>query len=168
VNEEPDVAASAPRAEITLPDGQRLQARVTRRRRDRSGVWWYDLTLDVPDREDDRRHGPTLTARTITFSAPHPLVQPIAGEDYRSLDPPPPGERKRWRLDDAPMWMRAEFLVHRLDCAQAHGEHLLTDQEVLQMLADPEAAACCEVCRPETLLPHRPHCGPEVSEDRAD
>lgn len=79
-------------------------------------------------------------------------MRPIPGEDYRRLDPPPPQERMRWRLDRAPLWMRAEFLVHRLDCAQGHGDHLLTDRAALEMLADPETAACCEVCRPDTLL----------------
>ncbi|MFJ6752143.1 DUF6233 domain-containing protein [Streptomyces sp. NPDC091266] len=78
----------------------------------------------------------------------------MAGQNYRALDPIPPAERRRWRLNNAPQRVRAEFLVHRLDCAQASGDHLLTDQEALRTLADPEAAACCEVCCPETVLRH--------------
>ncbi|AZS76149.1 hypothetical protein DDE74_39645 [Streptomyces lydicus] len=62
----PDV--SRPRAAVTLPNGQHLQAVVVRRRRDRLGVWWYDLEIELPDRADDRRHGPFLTSRTIVFS----------------------------------------------------------------------------------------------------
>lgn len=53
----PDVP-SHPQADVTLPNGQRLQASVLRRRRDRSGVWWCDLEIGLPDRIDDRRHGP--------------------------------------------------------------------------------------------------------------
>lgn len=95
----PDV--SRPQADVTLPNGQHLQAAVVRRRRDRSGVWWYDLEIELPDRVD-RRHGPALTSRTVTFCAPYPVVQRIEGEDYSSLDLPPPEERKRWRLSPPP------------------------------------------------------------------
>ncbi|MEJ8653848.1 hypothetical protein WKI65_38880 [Streptomyces sp. MS1.AVA.3] len=94
MDEPGSIAGAAPVAEVALPGGQHLRAAVTRRRRDRSGAWWYDLELEIPDREDDRRHGPRLVTRTLTFSAPHPVVQPVDGEDYRSLDPPPPQERK--------------------------------------------------------------------------
>ncbi|WP_432215910.1 DUF6233 domain-containing protein [Streptomyces hygroscopicus] len=50
------------------------------------------------------------------------------------------------------MWQRAEFLVHRPDCAQAGSDRLLTDQEALEMPTDPEVAAFCDVCRPDTIL----------------
>ncbi|MEV5123584.1 DUF6233 domain-containing protein [Streptomyces decoyicus] len=55
-------------------------------------------------------------------------------------------------MDDAPLWQRAEFLVHRPDCAQASSDRLLTDREALEMLADPEVAGSCDVCRPDTIL----------------
>ncbi|WP_407547834.1 DUF6233 domain-containing protein [Streptomyces sp. Pv4-95] len=141
-----------PRAEVSLPDGQRLQAAVTRRRRDRAGVWWYDLEIEIPDRDDDRRHGPTLTSRMITFSAPHPVVQPLPGEDYSSLNPAPPHERRRWRIYDAPRTSPADYYIHRDDCAQCLGDRLLSDAEALQALADPETAVPCPVCRPDTIL----------------
>ncbi|MFI9078308.1 restriction endonuclease [Streptomyces sioyaensis] len=64
--------ASHPQADVTLPNGQHLQASVIRRHRDRSGVWWYDREIELPDRVDDRRAGPALTSRTVSFSAPHP------------------------------------------------------------------------------------------------
>ncbi|MGW2634904.1 hypothetical protein ACWC2K_37145 [Streptomyces chattanoogensis] len=106
------------------------QKAVTRRRRDRSGTWWYDVQVDIPDRQDDRRHGPALIRRTIEFCAPYPVVQPVEGERYDVLDPPPPEERQRWLLAMSPHqdgW--ADFPLHRLDCAQAQGsERLLTDQ----------------------------------------
>ncbi|MGA5565301.1 hypothetical protein ACPCUV_29600 [Streptomyces platensis] len=47
----PDV--SLPQADVTLPDGQHLQAGVVRRRRDRSGMWWYDLEIELPDRVEN-------------------------------------------------------------------------------------------------------------------
>ncbi|MEV5123585.1 hypothetical protein AB0K49_12355 [Streptomyces decoyicus] len=87
MDEPGSTAGAAPVVEVALPGGQRLRAAVTRRRRDRSGTWWYDLELEIPDREDDRRHGPRLVTRILTFSAPHPVVQPVEGEDYRSLAP---------------------------------------------------------------------------------
>ncbi|MFG2097295.1 DUF6233 domain-containing protein [Streptomyces sp. NPDC048612] len=144
---------AGPKAEVCLPDGQRLRAAVVRRRRDRAGVWWYDLQLQIPDRAEDRRHAPALIARTISFSAPHPVVRPIPGEDYTSLDPPPPHERRRWRLDAAPTDGWVEFYVNRPDCAQAEGtDRLLTDQEALGMLADPDTTLPCPVCRPDRVL----------------
>ncbi|WP_044364961.1 DUF6233 domain-containing protein [Streptomyces natalensis] len=149
--------ASAPRAEVTLPDGQRLTAPVTRRRRDRSGTWWYDLQIELPDRSEDRRHGPTLTSRTITICAPHPVVQPIPGEDYSSLDPPPPEKRKQWRLSPPPAQdSRADAYLHRLDCAQAQSAGgMLTDREALAALAGPDVTVPCPVCRPDAVLRHR-------------
>lgn len=63
----PDVSPPPPQADVTLPNGQHLQAEVTRRRRGRSGVWWYVLEIELPDRVDDRRHGPALTSRKVTF-----------------------------------------------------------------------------------------------------
>ncbi|MEU4205671.1 hypothetical protein AB0F64_37865 [Streptomyces sp. NPDC026294] len=35
----------------------------------------------------------------VELSAPHPIVQPIEGEDYTVLAPPPPEKRTRWRVD---------------------------------------------------------------------
>ncbi|MFH8566987.1 DUF6233 domain-containing protein [Streptomyces sp. NPDC017993] len=143
-----------PRAEVSLPDGQRLRAAVTRRRRDRAGVWWYDLEVEIPDRDDDRRHGPTLTTRVIAFSAPHPVVQPLPSEDYSSLNPPPAHLRRRWRIYDAPRTSPSDYYIHRDDCAQCLGDRLLSDAEALQALADHETTAPCPVCRPDTVLSH--------------
>ncbi|MGW2410548.1 hypothetical protein ACWCXK_39550 [Streptomyces sp. NPDC001739] len=67
-----------PRAEVTLPDGQHLRAQVLGRHRDRSGVWWYRLAIDLPERVEDRRRGPALSSRKVTFSAPFPVVQPLS------------------------------------------------------------------------------------------
>ncbi|GGN44979.1 hypothetical protein GCM10012285_28180 [Streptomyces kronopolitis] len=71
-----------------------------------------------------------------------------------NLDPPPPHERRRWRLDAAPPtdgWV--EFYVHRRDCAQAQcTDRLLTGQEALGRLADPDATLPCPVCRPDRVL----------------
>lgn len=158
MDDEGDIApdVSHPRADVTLPDGQHLQASVLRRRRDRSGVWWYDLEIELPDRIDDRRHGPALTSRTVAFSAPHPVVQRISGEDYSSLDLPPPEQRKRWRLSPPPSgdgW--ADAYLHRPDCAQAQSTGgLLTDQEAREALAGPDVIVPCPVCRPDTVLRH--------------
>ncbi|MFJ6606654.1 DUF6233 domain-containing protein [Streptomyces lydicus] len=126
---------------------------MTRRRRDRFGVWWYDLQLDVPDRIDDRRRGPSLGVRTVEICVPHPYCLPLPGEDYSSLDPPPPQERRRWALAAAPSadgWVDA--YLHRPGCAQSRGGRLLTDQEALAALADPETTAACPVCRPDRVL----------------
>ncbi|MGA5267097.1 DUF6233 domain-containing protein [Streptomyces lydicamycinicus] len=150
----PDV--SPPQADVTLPNGRHLQAAVIRRRRDRSGVWWYDLEIELPDRVDDRRHGPALTSRKVTFCAPHPVVQGIEGEDYSSLDLPPPEHRKRWRLSPPPQgdgW--ADAYLHRLACAQAASEGgLVTDEEALEALGGPDITAPCPVCRPDTVVQH--------------
>ncbi|GAB7036077.1 DUF6233 domain-containing protein [Streptomyces sp. NPDC021749] len=149
--------AEAPRAEVTLPDGQHLQAVVLRRRLDRSGTWWYDLAVELPDRVDDRRRGPSLGSRTVTFCAPFPLVQPIPGVSYASLDLPPPEERKRWRLSPPTRAGWADACLHRPDCAQAGSTGgLVTDEEALAALAGHDMVTLpCPVCRPDTVLQHR-------------
>ncbi|WP_310726226.1 DUF6233 domain-containing protein [Streptomyces sp. N2A] len=148
--------AEAPQAEVTLPDGQHLRAKVLGRRRDRSGVWWYRLAIDLPEQVEDRRRGLALSSRTITFSAPFPVVQPLPGEDYTSLTPPPPEQRKRWRLSPPPHqdgW--ADAYLHRPDCAQAGSTGVLvSDEEALAALAGPNVTAPCPVCRPDTVLKH--------------
>lgn len=57
-----------PRAELQLPDGQRVRVRVTRCRPDRQGRYWYDYALELPTRLDDRRHRPSPTAYLSTRS----------------------------------------------------------------------------------------------------
>ncbi|MFJ5680786.1 DUF6233 domain-containing protein [Streptomyces sp. NPDC093097] len=142
-----------PRAELQLPDGQRVQVGVTRCRPDRDGRWWYDYVLELPTRVDDRRRGPSSTTVLFEGCAPHPIIQAIEGEDYRAIHAPPPEERQRWRLAPAPKPAWSDYLVHRLDCAQAqNAERLLTDAEALEVLADPAVARTCPVCRPETVL----------------
>ncbi|MFF0630350.1 DUF6233 domain-containing protein [Streptomyces sp. NPDC004296] len=142
-----------PRAELHLPDGQRVQVQVTRCRPDRRGRFWYDYTLELPTRADDRRHGPSPAVHLFEGSAPHPIIQPIEGEDYRAIHAPPPEERQRWRLAPAPQPAWSDFFVHRTDCAQAeNAERLLTDLEALEMLADPAVGVPCPVCRPDTVL----------------
>ncbi|MFH8558950.1 DUF6233 domain-containing protein [Streptomyces celluloflavus] len=98
------------------------------------------------------RRPAALARRIITFCAPHPVVQPLPGQDYTSLDPPPPQERRRWRLDIAPKGSWCEFFVHRLDCARGQGDYLVTDQEALEKLADPDTANACPICRPDAVL----------------
>ncbi|MEU6332004.1 DUF6233 domain-containing protein [Streptomyces sp. NPDC047049] len=146
-----------PLADVTLPDGQRVKAAVLGRRRDRSGVWWYDLAIELPDRVDDRRRGPSLGSRTITFCAPYPVARAIPGENYASLDLPPPEQRKRWRLSPPPWgdgW--ADAYLHRPDCAQAESTGgLVNDQEALAALAGPDVTVPCPVCRPDTVLKRR-------------
>lgn len=149
---------SLPQADVTLPNGQHLLAGVVRRRRDRSGVWWYDLEVEIPDRVDDRRRGPALVSRKITFCAPHPIVQSMEGEDYSGLDLPPPEQRKRWRLSPPPQgagWVDA--YLHRPDCAQAQSTGgMVDDEEALAALAGPDMiTAACPVCRPDTVLQRR-------------
>ncbi|MGV4926588.1 DUF6233 domain-containing protein [Streptomyces sp. BHT-5-2] len=148
-----DDARPYPQAELQLPDGQRVRVRVTRCRPDRSSRFWYDYVLELPTRADSRRYGPSLTTYLVEGSAPHPIIQPIEGEDYRAIHAPPPQERKRWRLAPAPQPAWSDFIVHRLDCAQAeNAERELTDAEALETLADPSVAVPCPVCRPETVL----------------
>ncbi|CAM5310125.1 DUF6233 domain-containing protein [Streptomyces abikoensis] len=137
--------AGLPYATVSLPDEQIVDVRVTRRRRDRNGVWWYDLVLEIPDRVDTP-HGPLQQIRQVSFCAPHPLVQPLPGQDYSVLNPPPPGERKRWRVSEAPPGSEPDLIVHRLDCAQgAHSRQMVTDGEALRLLADPEEARTCAI-----------------------
>ncbi|MHA7956311.1 DUF6233 domain-containing protein [Streptomyces sp. L500] len=150
-DETPQVAF--PYATVSLPGDQGVvDVRVTRRRRDRSGIWWYDLVLEVPDRLDTPR-GPVAQTREITFSAPYPVVQPLPDQDYRVLDPPPPEERKRWRVEESILSRGPDLVIHRADCAAgAHSQQLVTDREALRLLADPEEAVTCSICRPEAVL----------------
>lgn len=95
--------------------------------------------------------------RTITFSAPFPVVQGLPGVSYASLDLPPPGERKRWRLSPSPPqdgW--AEAYLHRPDCAQAQSTGgMVSDEEALAALAGAGMITVpCSVCRPDTVLKH--------------
>ncbi|MFF8902459.1 DUF6233 domain-containing protein [Streptomyces lydicus] len=154
---QPAADVSAPRADVELPDGQHLKASVLRRRRDRKGVWWYDLAIELPQRVDDRRRGPSLATRTVTFSAPHPVVQPLPGEDYTSLDLPPPEQRKRWRLSPPSQAGWADAYLHRPDCAQAESTGgLVNDEEALAALAGNDLVTIpCPVCRPDTVLKNR-------------
>lgn len=89
----------------------------------------------------------------VAFSARHPDVQPIAGEDYGVLDPPPAHEHRRWWISDASPGSSYDADVHRLDCTQgALSQKLATDREALRVPADPEEAVTCSVCRPEAVL----------------
>ncbi|WP_053698490.1 DUF6233 domain-containing protein [Streptomyces sp. NRRL F-5755] len=139
-----------PLVEVTLPDGQTIRAVVTRRRRDRSGAWWYDYQLTLPGRVDTA-HGPIQQPHVVELSAPHPIVQPIEGQDYTVLDPPPPEQRMRWRVD---VTRDGRRLVHRLDCAAgSEGGSLATGADALRLLAQgPEVATTCAICRPEAVL----------------
>ncbi|MEU2854551.1 DUF6233 domain-containing protein [Streptomyces syringium] len=140
-----------PRALVCLEGDQVLEVRVTRRRHFR-GEWWYDLLVRLPSRRDTPR-GPVPDVKEVEFSARHPDVQPIEGEDYAVLDPPPADERRRWRISEAPPGSAYEVVVHRLDCAQgALSQKVATDREALRMLADPEEAVTCSVCCPENFL----------------
>ncbi|MGI5526810.1 DUF6233 domain-containing protein [Streptomyces syringium] len=147
--------AGLPYATVSLPGGQIVDVRVLRRRRDRRGVWWYDVVLEVPDRVDTP-HGPVQEVRQIFFSAPHPVVQPLPGQDYSAHDPPPPEDRKRWRVSERVSGRGPDLVVHRLDCAQgAHSQQVVTDREALRLLADPEQAVTCSTCRPGAVLKNR-------------
>ncbi|MBC2879809.1 MULTISPECIES: DUF6233 domain-containing protein [Streptomyces] len=141
-----------PMALVFLPDGQTVEAAVLRRRRDRAGRWWYDCLLEVPDRID-LPHGPRPHVQAIEFSALYPdYVAPLSGEDYSLLDPPPPAERKRWRIE-RPAGSGPDYVVHRADCASAaHAPALATDREVFQLLAGPDETVTCAICRPEAVL----------------
>ncbi|MFD7667740.1 DUF6233 domain-containing protein [Streptomyces sp. NPDC059788] len=139
-----------PLVEVALPDGQTIRAVVTRRRRDRSGTWWYDCELTLPGRVDTPR-GPIQQPHVVAFSAPYGIVRPIEGQDYTVLDPPPPEKRTRWRVD---VTRDGRRLVHRLDCAAgSEGGSLATDADALRLLAQgPEVATTCAICRPEAVL----------------
>ncbi|MFF3277166.1 hypothetical protein ACFYWU_40550 [Streptomyces chrestomyceticus] len=135
---------------MTLPDGQTVRAVVTRRRRDRSGTWWwyaYQLTLLG---RVDTAHGPIPQPHVVDLSAPHPIVQPIGAQDDTALDPPPQ-KRTRWRVD---VTRDGRRLVHRMDgAAGSEGGSLATDADALRRLAQgPEAAVMCAVRRPEAVL----------------
>lgn len=138
---------------VALPSGQAVEAAVVRRRRDRFGRWWYDCALEVPDRLD-LPHGPQPNVQRVEFSALYPdHVAPLPGEDYSPLDPPPPAERKRWRIERSALARGPELVVHRPDCAAGrHSTQMATDAEALQLLADPDEAATCSVCKPEAVL----------------
>ncbi|MFG2833037.1 DUF6233 domain-containing protein [Streptomyces sp. NPDC048434] len=88
----------------------------------------------------------------LGLQCPAPRSPAGRGRGLPQPRPPPSQERKRWPLGDAPLWRRAEFLIHRPDCAQVRSNRLLTDQEALAMLTHPETAACCEACGPDTVL----------------
>ncbi|OKI02618.1 hypothetical protein A6A06_16560 [Streptomyces sp. CB02923] len=86
----------------------------------------------------------------MEFGAPYPIVQPIEGVDYSSLNPPPE-ERVRRRIDEAKDGRR---LLHRIDrAAGSEGGGLVTGTEVLRLPAQgPGTAAACAICRPEAVL----------------
>nr|WP_261953929.1 DUF6233 domain-containing protein [Streptomyces nigrescens] len=80
-----------------------------------------------------------------------------AGENYASLDLPPPEQRKRWRLSPPPHqdgW--ADAYLHRRDCGQAGSTGaMVSGEEALAALAGPDVTVLCPVCRPDTVLKDR-------------
>ncbi|KOT49918.1 hypothetical protein ADK43_34940 [Streptomyces rimosus subsp. rimosus] len=56
-----------PLVKVTLPDGQTVRAVVIRRRRDRSGTWWYGCELTLPGRVDTAR-GPVQQPHVVELS----------------------------------------------------------------------------------------------------
>lgn len=124
---------------------------VLSRTRDQHGTWWYDLEITLFARID--RPGAPARAEpfTVRFTAPYPIVQPVAGQVYTGL-PAHREEHQRWPVTVAHSPDNPADLVHRSDCAQGrHARSRLTDDAAADLLRRREAVAC-PVCRPDRVL----------------
>ncbi|MFE2911231.1 DUF6233 domain-containing protein [Kitasatospora indigofera] len=130
---------SHPRARVTLPDGQQVNAQVLGRERAADGTWWYSLRLVLPD------------GQPVDFRAPHPTVQPIEGEDYTAL-PGLAASSSAWLLTELRRAGEPILLLHRADCwLTPAGSRPVTDDEARELVA--AGARLCDAClpgRPET------------------
>lgn len=79
--------SATPHATCTLPDGQKVTVRVTARRRNQAGQWWYECELDLYERIDQQPDQPSIASpHPVTFWAPHPIIQPLPDQDYSQLN----------------------------------------------------------------------------------
>jgi hypothetical protein len=135
----PHDAVMSPRARVTLPDGQTVDALVLSRERAGDGVWWYSLQLTLPGGQE------------VDFKASPPAVRPIEGEDYSTL-PGPAASSDRWLLTEMRRAGEPVRLLHRADCWLAPaGSRPVTDDEYRALVA--AGARACDAClpgRPET------------------
>ncbi|MFE2912806.1 DUF6233 domain-containing protein [Kitasatospora indigofera] len=126
---------SHPRARVTLPDGQQVNAQVLGRERAEDGTWWYSLRLVLPG------------GQPVDFRAPHPTAQPIDGEDYTSL-PGPAASSSAWLLTELRRAGDPLVLLHRADCWLAPaGSQPVTDAEMHALVE--AGARLCDACLPE-------------------
>ncbi|OKI16648.1 DUF6233 domain-containing protein [Streptomyces sp. CB03911] len=126
---------SHPRARVTLPDGQTVDALVLARERAEDGTWWYSLRLTLP--------GPTK----VDFKASPPTVQPIPGEDY-SLLPGPAATSSAWLLTELRRAGDPMLLLHRADCWLAPTDSRpVTDAEMRALVE--AGARQCDACLPD-------------------
>lgn len=132
-----------PKVLATLPDGTTHTADALHRARTIDGEWQYcvERWFDHP-----RFTGGTTRCRDQRW-LPASSVQPIDGEDYTALTPPPEGE---WIA--GPLVGRDEVSIHRPDChSNARGQPITT--EAARDLVLEQRAFLCLNCKPP--IPYR-------------
>jgi hypothetical protein len=128
----------APRARVTLPDGQELDVPVLGRERAADGTWWYALRLTLP--------GPV----EVDFKAVYPTVRPVDGESYAGLPGWPAASEAtgQWLVSELRRAGEPLRLLHLAGCWQvAAGSRSVTDVEAEQLVA--AGARLCDVCMPD-------------------
>jgi hypothetical protein len=88
---------SQPLADVELPSGDFVQARVARRRQERDGSWRYRLAVSAW-RKVERPDGTVRAVPDdVVFDAPAAMIRPISGLEHAYADVP------TWRH---PAWLR--------------------------------------------------------------
>jgi hypothetical protein len=86
-----------PLADVELPSGDFVQARVTQRRQECDGSWWYRLTVTAWRKVETPDGAVQAVPDDVVFDAPAPMIRPISGLERAYADVP------TWRH---PAWLR--------------------------------------------------------------
>lgn len=117
-----------PRVTVALPGGRAIPGRLSGRRRDADGRWWYEVAIAVPAA----------------------AVRPVDGEDYSQV----PTERapgKDWVLQPLPFDKpgKRALVLHTVGCWAAKGRLEAVDSDMAAVFIKEKWATACEACEPE-------------------